>query len=160
MLITWEDRRNAGKIDENYITTKPNFGFEYAFVYMTDTVAQWVESHNEGFNEEMSQSQKDAVQAYYNAWEAPVIVPHVPTIEETRAGMVVTMRQARLALLDSGLLSTIDSAIASSTDEALKIEWEYAMDVKRTWTSLIALATSLGMTETQLDDLFTLASTK
>jgi len=62
--------------------------------------------------------------------------------------------------LDSGFLSTIDSAIASSTDEALKIEWEYAMDVKRTWTSLIALATSLGMTETQLDDLFALAMTK
>jgi len=95
---------------------------------------------------------------------AGYVPPVLPTEEELliekRAGMVVTMRQARLALLEVGLLATIETAIASGTDEALKIEWEYAMDVKRTWTSLIALATSLGMTETQLDDLFALAMTK
>ena len=86
----------------------------------------------------------------------PIIIP----IEEIREGMVVTMRQARLALLEQGLLATVDTAIANSDDEALKIEWEYAMDVKRNWTSLVALAHALGMTDEQLDGLFTLASTK
>lgn len=72
----------------------------------------------------------------------------------------VTKRQARLALLESGLLTTIDEAIANSTDEALKIEWEYADIINREWDSLIALATILGMTEQQLDELFILAGSK
>lgn len=86
----------------------------------------------------------------------PVVVP----VEEIREGMVVTMRQARLALLEQGLLATVDTAIANSDDEALKIEWEYAMDVKRNWTSLVALAHALGITDEQLDALFTLARSK
>ena len=72
---------------------------------------------------------------------------------------LVTMRQARLALLQSGLLTTVTEAITASTDEALKIEWEYATDVRRDWTSLIALTEELGMTSEQLDDLFILANT-
>ena len=72
---------------------------------------------------------------------------------------VVTMRQARLALLQSGILQTVQDAIANSTDEAMKIEWEYATEVKRDWGSLVALTTALGITDLQLDDLFQLAST-
>lgn len=70
----------------------------------------------------------------------------------------ITMRQARLALLNEGLLTTVDEAIANSTDEVLKVEWEYATEVRRDWSSLIAMAISLGMTEEQLDDLFIKAS--
>ena len=72
---------------------------------------------------------------------------------------VVTMRQARLALLQSGLLATIETAIANGTDEAMKIEWEYATEVRRDWGSLITLVTQLGITDLQLDALFQLAST-
>ena len=72
---------------------------------------------------------------------------------------VVTMRQARLALLQGGLLATIESAIANGTDEAMKIEWEYATEVRRDWASLVTLTESLGMTSTELDSLFTIAST-
>lgn len=161
MYITWEDRKNYGVIDNNALTIKPELGFTYAWFLANDHTAQYVESHEEGyFNESMSVEQKQAVMDFYNAWEAPIIEPYVPTVEEIREGMVVTMRQARLALLEQGLLATVDGAIAASTDEELKIEWEYAMDVKRSWTSLIALATALGMTDTQLDDLFTLAASK
>ena len=72
---------------------------------------------------------------------------------------VVTMRQARLALLQSGTLQTVQDAIANGTDEAMKIEWEYATEVKRDWDSLVTLTTALGITDLQLDDLFQLAST-
>ena len=71
----------------------------------------------------------------------------------------VTMRQARLALLQSGLLATIETAITTGTDEAMKIEWEYATEVKRDWSSLVTLAETLGMTSQELDNLFQLAST-
>jgi hypothetical protein len=71
----------------------------------------------------------------------------------------ITMRQARLALLAGGLLTTVSEAISSGTDESLKIEWEYATQCKRDWESLTAMATTLGMTERELDDLFVLGAT-
>ena len=70
---------------------------------------------------------------------------------------VISMRQARLALLQAGLLATIETAIASGTDEAMKIEWEYATEVRRDWASLISATAALGMTDIDLDNLFILA---
>ena len=89
-------------------------------------------------------------------------IVHVgPSAEKIAAALpkTVTMRQARLALLQSSLLVTVTDAINASTDEALKIEWEYATEVKRDWPSLISLSTGLGMTDTDLDNIFLLAST-
>lgn len=68
----------------------------------------------------------------------------------------VTMRQARLALLQAGLLAQVDAAI---TDPAAKIEWEYAQTVERTSSLTQSMAASLGLTEAQLDQLFSQAST-
>ena len=68
--------------------------------------------------------------------------------------VVITMRQGRLALLNVGLLTTVTDAITGGTDEALKIEWEYATEMKRDWPSLVAMATALGMTEADIDNLF------
>ena len=102
----------------------------------------------------------------YNKWlsEGNIPLPEFTDEEllqqiEDAKPKVVTMRQARLALLQSGLLQTVQDAIANSTDEAMKIEWEYATEVKRDWGSLITLVTQLGITDLQLDDLFQLAST-
>jgi len=66
----------------------------------------------------------------------------------------LTMRQTRLALLGANLLETIETAIKNGTDEAMKIEWEYADVVRRDWDSLNAMASGLGMSERQLDNLF------
>lgn len=79
-----------------------------------------------------------------------------------RMGKSVTMRQARLALLQAGLLPQIEVAIEGLSEPdktAVKIEWEYALDVKRSHTWVIALTQQLGMTDQQLDDLFVLAET-
>lgn len=70
----------------------------------------------------------------------------------------ITMRQARLALLEAGLLETVTEAIQSGTDEAMKIEWEYAAEIEREWQSLITLATALGLSSDDLDALFLAAS--
>lgn len=66
----------------------------------------------------------------------------------------ITMRQARIALLNKSLLTTITNAINTGTDEAMKIEWEYATEIRRDWASLITLTTALGLTKEQVDDLF------
>lgn len=74
------------------------------------------------------------------------------------APSVVTMRQARLALANAGLLAGVDAFIANMTDpaqkEAAQIEWGYAQTVRRDHPLLIAFAQFKGMTDAQIDDLF------
>lgn len=72
----------------------------------------------------------------------------------------VSMRQARLALLQAGLLSAVNAALAEmpgDTGEAARIEWEYATEIDREWPLVASLAGSIGLTDSQLDDLFALA---
>lgn len=84
------------------------------------------------------------------------------TAEEVRPGMVVTMRQARLALLNQGLLDSVTAAIAALPEgerEAAEIQWEYGNDVERLSPLVVALTPALGLTDESMDDLFTLAET-
>ena len=69
-----------------------------------------------------------------------------------------TMRQARLALKQQGLLATVQSNIDALPEES-QIEWEYASYVERSSPLVASLGAALGLTETQLDDLFKLAIT-
>lgn len=70
---------------------------------------------------------------------------------------VVSMRQARLALLAAGLLDDVEAAIASAP-RAARIEWEYAQEVARDYGLVLQLAPVLGLTDRQLDDLFVAAA--
>jgi len=74
----------------------------------------------------------------------------------------VTMRQARLALLQAGLLSSISAALQAIPDEMQKqaalIEWEFASTVDRSSPFTQSLASALGLTEADLDGLFQAAS--
>lgn len=84
----------------------------------------------------------------------PPPVPVVPT--------AVTMRQARLALLGAGLLGDVEAsinALPSPQKEAARIEWEYSQEVQRHNGFVSVLAPSLGLTESQLDQMFIQAAT-
>ncbi len=73
----------------------------------------------------------------------------------------VTMRQARLALYAAGLLTSVDAAIAAMPEPdktAASITWEFAQTVDRGFGMVPQLAAALGMTETQIDELFIAAS--
>ena len=70
---------------------------------------------------------------------------------------IVSMRQARLALLQAGLLSTVSGAIAAGGD-ADKIEWEYAADVDRNSPLVQNMKAGLNLSDADLDNLFTLAA--
>lgn len=74
----------------------------------------------------------------------------------------VTMRQARLALLQSGLLADVNAAVAAmsgSAGDTARIEWEFSSTVERHRPLVEALGVALGLTDAQLDDLFRLAGT-
>jgi len=78
-----------------------------------------------------------------------------------RVPQSVTMRQARLALLAAGLLPAVNAAIASMPEPdktAAQITWDYASSVDRGFGMVPQLAAALGMTETQIDDLFIAAA--
>lgn len=80
------------------------------------------------------------------------LAPPAPVIPST-----VSMRQARLALLQSNLLETVNTAI-NQGGEADKITWEYATEVNRSDALVSNMAIALNLSESDLDNLFTLAS--
>ena len=76
----------------------------------------------------------------------------VPVVPER-----VSMRQARLAMLQAGILDDVETLIQQMPGDegrAARIDWEYALDVRRDWPLVGALGTQIGMTEQQVDDLF------
>jgi len=92
------------------------------------------------------------------AWVVEINQPAPPAIPS-----VVTMRQARLALLATGKLADVDTVIAAMPEpdqSAAKIEWEYATEVKRDWPTLLTLAPLLGLSDADVDQLFIDASTR
>ena len=74
----------------------------------------------------------------------------------------VTMRKARLALLNAGLLDDVEAAILSipdqTTQRVVQIEWEYAQTVDRDSVWVKQLTAVVGLTDSQLDALFVAAS--
>lgn len=93
--------------------------------------------------EEIAQADADAA--------APASVPSM-----------VTMRQARLALLGAGLLANVDAAIdamSEPTKSAARIEWDYSSAVQRHNGFVSQLGPALGLSEAQIDALFRVAAT-
>lgn len=95
-----------------------------------------------------------------DAWDGVSFIPAEP--EPAKVPQSVTMRQARLALLQAGKLGTVNAAIASmagAQGEAARIEWDYSNEVQRAQPLVAALGGVLGMTSEQLDQLFITAAT-
>lgn len=77
---------------------------------------------------------------------APVPVPHG-----------ITPRQCRLQLLTEGLLDEVEAAI-DTMPQAAKIEWEYALEIKRSYGFVIAMQALLGKDDSEMDTFFTEAA--
>lgn len=70
----------------------------------------------------------------------------------------VTMRQARLALLEAGLLDDVEAAvnaIPGINGERARIEWSFSNTVKKNQPITQMLAQVIGLTPQQIDDMFT-----
>lgn len=88
--------------------------------------------------------------------ERDEILAPVPVIPQ-----IVTMRQARRALLAANLYAQVNGAIAAMTGDegdAARIDWEFATTVERTNPLFVILASALSLTEEQIDELFVAAA--
>ncbi len=85
-----------------------------------------------------------------------VLPPVTPTLPAPVPAQV-SMRQARLALLNAGKLAAVDTAIASLPSprkEAARIEWDYSATVERGSAIVALLGPLLDLDEAALDALF------
>ena len=81
---------------------------------------------------------------------SPVIPAAVP--------QEVTLAQARAALMAAGLFTKVDSYVKGSGNALAQMAWEYTNMVDRKGALVVALAPALGLTDAQLDQLFTAAA--
>ena len=77
-------------------------------------------------------------------WELREIPKEVP--------QAITPLQSKLQLHKLGLLDDVEALVTG--DRTAQLYWEYALVIERDNEILLMMATSLGMTEEQLDDLF------
>jgi hypothetical protein len=86
--------------------------------------------------------------------EATALAAHeAKALQAWREQTTCTPFQGRVALSDAGLLANVETAIAAA-DEKTKVAWEYALEWKRMSPMIVTLATSLNLTDEQVDTLF------
>lgn len=87
------------------------------------------------------------------AYVAPPEPPAPSTVPQ-----VVSRFQARAALHLAGLLPQVDALMADpATDMLARLAWQDAAEFRRTSPVLLAMSAALGLTDAQIDDLFTTA---
>jgi hypothetical protein len=84
------------------------------------------------------------------AYVAPVIIPTIP--------QSLTPRQFWRAVRSMGLTVSVNAAIAAA-DEDTQIDAREALEFRRDWPALVAIAVALGKTEADIDALFVLGAT-
>lgn len=95
-----------------------------------------------------------------DGWDGSSVIPAPQPAPVVPAE--ITMRQARLALLGAGLLASVGTAINAMPEpqrSAARIEWDYSSAVQRHNGFVQSLGPALGLTESQIDDLFRVAVT-
>lgn len=93
----------------------------------------------------------------------PLVVAYLAAQADALKPKEVTMRQARLALLEAGKLAAVTAAIAGMpgvAGDAARIEWEYSSVLKRSQPLVGAMSAVLGLSAAQVDALFLSASLK
>ena len=100
---------------------------------------------------------KPTLEELEEAWE--------DTAESLRLAAIpdITPRQMRLWLVNAGIFFTVLGIIDAISDPQAKqiaqIEWEYSASVSRTHSLVTMVGQILGMTSTELDEAFHIAST-
>ncbi|HFV1619052.1 TPA: hypothetical protein ACH6AG_000148 [Campylobacter jejuni] len=90
---------------------------------------------------------------------SPLWIERMKEYTENGVPKVISIRQAKLALLEADLLDDVEEFISKTDDRRVKISWEYATDFDRYNDIILALQKQLGLTNQEVDDLFIKAKT-
>ena len=96
-----------------------------------------------------------ALRAELRAYLPPYPEPTSPP--EVIVPQRITARQAQLALLEAGLLDDVEAtieALPANVRAHVRIEWDRATHVERGSTVTQMVATAVGLTAAQVDELF------
>ena len=119
-----------------------------------DTAQAWVAIEDNSTIERFNFTRADFPDA-----QPPALPEYMPVVDPVPE--VVTMRQARLALLGAGLLAQGNTAVVNmpgAEGDAARIEWEYAQEVRRDSPLVAGLSAALGLTDETLDNLYKVAA--
>ena len=100
-----------------------------------------------------------ALRAELRAYLPPYPAPDPPP--EVIVPQRITARQARLALLEAGLLDDVDAiieALPANVRAHVRIEWDRATHVERGSAVTQMVAAAMGLTSAQVDALFVAAA--
>lgn len=100
----------------------------------------------------------DMVQGDREATTEEVVQYEAQQLEASKP-KVITPLQARLALNEMLLRQAVETEMLTATQD-VKDFYEFALEWKRDYAPLLAMATSLGMDSVAIDNFFLLASTK
>jgi len=128
---------------------------------------------SQGLYREQRQSVELGENEYISGYSDPVVidgkpvrVPVVATktqeqlddeLQAWRESASVRTAAARLVLVQAGYLAQVQSIIDSLPEPdktAAQIQWEYEANIRRLHPLVVSLTPLLGLTETQIDDLF------
>ena len=128
----------------------PTFGSELTAAGVADGVA-WSEDGEVWFNDDVTQAQREAVQAVLAAHD-----PSKPFIEVPQS---VTRYQAEVYMRRINLWDQADALFAAMDDaDERKIAWLRAPTFNRESPALVYAAQQLGITDADLDQMFIDAS--
>lgn len=89
----------------------------------------------------------------------PDEIAALPPPEPPQIPQVVSRFQARAALHLAGMLESVEAMMAAQDTPMLaKLAWQDAQEFKRTSPTITAMAGALGLTDAQVDALFTTAA--
>jgi len=91
--------------------------------------------------------------------QAEFLTEHAAFVRSQLVPISVTKRQARLALLEAGLLSAVDSFVGAQSQE-VQIYWNDSQEIYRRHPLILSLSAELNLSESQVDDLFISAGGK
>ena len=84
----------------------------------------------------------------------PITVNAKKALQKRREKAKMSKAEFKLALMEAGYLSDVKDFVANTSDERIQILWEDSGNFARLNDDLLRLATEMGYTEADLDDIF------
>jgi len=148
------------RVDLDAIVGTPEHARFMAFLAGTINRWRWVSADQEWVLEQRTRTIARYGFTFDDFPDAPV--PPKPEynkdeydLERERESMVCTRYQARAALFDAGMLDDVEALMEDpETDRYIRLMWAEKANMQRTHDAVVAMASQLGWSPAETDNLF------